>query len=135
MPKLLWEYLRTLPAPLADNELAKLARQGFIQKIRNVYHLTPTGNTALARTSVAGEQSLLSSGDIAYLQSLTFLPSLENLKILGDATLIANKEGQMVLTLRGLVAKSELSSGAKYSRRLQNSLDSSDEDGFEPAKY
>ncbi|OLS14817.1 MAG: hypothetical protein RBG13Loki_1576 [Promethearchaeota archaeon CR_4] len=131
MPKLLWEYLSRLPAPLADNELAELIHQGFIQKIHNLYRLTPLGNAALAQASVPGEQGLLSSGEIAYLQSLTFLPSPENLKLLKETALIENSGGQIVLTPRGLIAKAEISSSEKVSHRLLDSLDKIEGKRFE----
>jgi DNA-binding PadR family transcriptional regulator len=128
LPKLLLDYLKSMPEPVSEAELTRLAQQGFIQKIRNLYRLTPSGNTALARTSVNGEKTSLNAMEIAYLQSLTFLPTGDKTRLLEQRDLIYNRGGQFVLTPLGIVAKSEVAASLDSSHRLQDILHNLDED-------
>ncbi len=127
LPKLLWDYLKSMPEPLPEADLTRLAQQGFIRKIRNLYRLMPAGNTALARTSVSGEPSSLKANEIAFLQSLTFLPSVDKIKLLEDRGFIINEVGQFVLTPRGTVAKAEIFTGELYIHRSRDLLHNLDE--------
>ncbi len=131
MPKLLWDYLKSMPEPLPEADLARLAQQGLLRKIRNLYRLMPAGNTALARTSVSGEPTSLKPTEIAFLQSLTFLPSVDKIKFMEDRGLITNQRGQFVLTPRGVVARAEISAGEHYVRRSRDLVRDLDEDGAE----
>ncbi len=123
-----------MPEPISEAELTGLARKGYIQKIRNLYRLTPAGNTALARTSVSGEPTSLNAMEITYLQSLTFLPTGDKSRILEQKNLVLNQCGQFVLTPLGIVAKSEVAASVDSSHRLQNVLHDLDEDELDAAE-
>ncbi len=127
LSKSLWDYLKSMPEPLPEANLVRLAQQRLIRKIRNLYRLMPAGNTALARTSVSGEPTSLKPPEIAFLQSLTFLPSVDKIKFLEDRNLITNEGGQFVLTPRGVAARAELSAGEHYVHRSLDSLNDFDE--------
>ncbi len=128
MPELLWDYLKSMPEPLTEADLTRLAQKGLIRKIRNLYRLMPAGNTALARTRVSGEPTSLKPAEIAYLQSLTFLPSVEKIKYMEERGLITNEGGQFILTPRGIVAKAEISAGQNYIRHSRELVDDLDEE-------
>ncbi len=121
LPKLLWNYLKSMPEPMPETDLARLERQGYIRKIRNLYRLTSAGNTALARTSVSGEETSLNAMDITFLQSLTFLPSVDKLQLLEERFLITKTGGQFILTPRGNAAKAEIAAGIDYVKRMHES--------------
>ncbi len=126
LPELLWEYLKSIPDPLPEEDLARLAQHGFIRKIRNLYRLMPAGNTALVRTSVNSEPTALKPADIIFLQSLISLPTVDKIKVLEDREFIRNQGGQFVLTPRGVVAKTELATAEKYTHRLPDVEDEDD---------
>ena len=118
LPKVLWDFLRTLPEPLSKKELNRLTQKGLIQKIHNEFHLTPKGNFTLTRTNVGEDGGALKALEIAFLQSLTLLPSKDKLKLLEDHSLITNQGGQYILTPLGSIAKTEISAAQEYSKLM-----------------
>ncbi len=128
LPKIVWDYLVSIPEPLTESDLAKLAQKRLIRKIHNLYCLMPLGNSALTRSSVNGEPTSLNPVEIAFLQSLFFLPPVDKIKCLEERNLITNQGGQFVLTPRGLAAKTEISAGADYVHRTLDPANKFDED-------